>query len=400
MDDFTACDRTSWSPHAWQNAILPMLQKAQAALPLHSAALDGIAQWLSTVRPLRCTPEMLDVADVEEEVSHFPATCLCDKSGEADGWCTHRLTYALGKRAVALWRPHEGTGPVASGHWPERIPWQQAVGVAVDTVQAAMPSSVRILDAVAQQLSGGQPLACTNERFEWATADGEMRTVSAQCACPLCLADEWCENRLTYAVGRRAWMRLTSARIGVPPLEEAPRAAAPVGPTSEPPGGGERSWEPARPQGWPHTAPFARSLVAIFADFARPLPDSLLAVRTIKGHTIRYLHWHTLALALDTYAPGWESTIVRETIGADHAACVVRLTVHGSDGSRRWESTGVDAERFNKEGEVIEGYGAPLERAERAAFRRACALAGLGRWLYELDEPAKAARQYFAAEKV
>jgi hypothetical protein len=138
----------------------------------------------------------------------------------------------------------------------------------------------------------------------------------------------------------------------------------------------------------------------MLADLARPLPESVVATRKQGGETIRYLHWHTLAMALDAYAPGWEYSVLREHVGESECSVVVQLGLHGSDGSRCYEAIGSDTLRTNRQGEIIESYGSMLERAERVAFRRACAMAGLGRHLYIRDAAGEAAIGFFGKDRV
>lgn len=139
----------------------------------------------------------------------------------------------------------------------------------------------------------------------------------------------------------------------------------------------------------------ARTLEAILADLALPLPDSVVARRQQGGATIRYLHWYTIVDVLNAYAPGWASTIVNTRMHGQQAQVQLALEIPHRDGVQRYESLGTEDERVNaKTGEVHDGYGSPLERAERAAFRRAAAMAGVGLWLYKADDTSAALQQH------
>lgn len=135
-----------------------------------------------------------------------------------------------------------------------------------------------------------------------------------------------------------------------------------------------------------------RSIVAILGDLSRPIPQECIA--QIEATTNRttgktrpaqdYLHWHTVTAILDTYAPGWEGTIVRvEKIGSEgkeRIAVVYRLTIHAAEGRFSQEDAGM-------EDEDKDDFGDAMTSAIATALKRAAAKFGLGRQqLYDKDK--------------
>ena len=54
-----------------------------------------------------------------------------------------------------------------------------------------------------------------------------------------------------------------------------------------------------------------RSITAIVSDLSKPLPRECLGSFQRKGVTIYFVPWTTVAMLLDTYAPGWSGAITR-----------------------------------------------------------------------------------------
>lgn len=139
----------------------------------------------------------------------------------------------------------------------------------------------------------------------------------------------------------------------------------------------ERLNPPQTPGEWP--------LSQIQTALSRPLPESMLEAKTLKGSRISYISWHTVNRVLDKYAPGWTWEICQMGMSADRLFLVGRLTIPTADGSLYREATGTEElKRTNDNGTSVElAYGDPSSNAESMAFRRAAAKFGLGLYLYD-----------------
>lgn len=135
----------------------------------------------------------------------------------------------------------------------------------------------------------------------------------------------------------------------------------------------------------PPGAPGEWTLSQIQTALSRPLPESMLEVKKLKGSRIPYIAWYTANRILDKYAPGWTWEICKMGMSADRLFLVGRLTIPTADGNLYREATGTEElKRTNDQGASIElAYGDPSSNAESMAFRRAAARFGLGLYLYE-----------------
>lgn len=123
------------------------------------------------------------------------------------------------------------------------------------------------------------------------------------------------------------------------------------------------------------TQPGEWSLEQIVKALSRQLPANLLESKTLKGHQIPYLPWHTANGILDKYAPGWTWEITRMGQSETRLFLVGRLTIVTSEGTVYREATGTEELQCSS-------YGDPSSNAESMAFRRAAARFGLGLYLY------------------
>ncbi len=135
-----------------------------------------------------------------------------------------------------------------------------------------------------------------------------------------------------------------------------------------------------------------RSIHAIITDLSRPFPECV-ATKTLKGNTISYLHWQTVARILDTYAPGWEGTVARVDQVGSKVAITYRLSIPTQEGLLHREATG-------QEDEAVDSYGDSTSNAEAMAFKRAAAKFGVGTWLYDKDSSAPAWRKQVQEEQL
>lgn len=109
---------------------------------------------------------------------------------------------------------------------------------------------------------------------------------------------------------------------------------------------------------------------------SRPIPDSLLKTKQIKGNKITYIAWYSANRILNKYCPGWTWEITKFEISSDRVFLVGRLTIPTSEGNVYREATGTESLDCSN-------YGDPSSNAESMAFRRCCAKFGLGLYLYD-----------------
>lgn len=206
----------------------------------------------------------------------------------------------------------------------------------------------------------------------------------------------WCYHAVSVQLYKNVQQRITPfpreepATMATAPTLETPTA------TPFPEDGSPIADAPAPTNSHTRKAPVLilprRSIQAIVADLSRPLPKECVATKTLKGQSIPYLHWQTVARVLDTYAPGWHGIIARvDPVGAN-VAITYRLTIPCVEGDITREATG-------QEGEEVDGYGDSTSNAEAMAFKRAAAKFGVGQWLYTKDGTDAALAEHFKAEK-
>ena len=127
-----------------------------------------------------------------------------------------------------------------------------------------------------------------------------------------------------------------------------------------------------------HSAPsheVRKSIAAIVADLSKPVAARHIRTRKQGGSTLSYIEWHGACNYLDHYAPGWSWQIV-QVIQTDNMLIVHgSLTIPACDGIVVRHATGI-------ENTDSKGYGDPVSNASAMAFKRAAALFGLGRHLY------------------
>lgn len=115
----------------------------------------------------------------------------------------------------------------------------------------------------------------------------------------------------------------------------------------------------------------------------QPIPANLLRTRPVRNRKtnqtveIEYVEWHVVADLLDKYAPGWSSSVDEVKQLGQYVVVKVSITIGGVTRS----NTGVDLLEDNH------SYGDPISNAVAMAFKRAAAMFGVGRDLYQ-DVPA------------
>lgn len=126
----------------------------------------------------------------------------------------------------------------------------------------------------------------------------------------------------------------------------------------------------------PPSHPGEWNLHEIITALSRPLPQSMLETKSLKGTAIPYLSWRTANSILDKYAPGWTWEITKMEHSSDRIFLVGRLTIPTCEGNVYREATGTETLNCSS-------YGDPSSNAESMAFRRAAARFGLGLYLYK-----------------
>jgi len=109
---------------------------------------------------------------------------------------------------------------------------------------------------------------------------------------------------------------------------------------------------------------------------SRPIPNSMLRVKEIKGNKITYLPWYVANQILNKYCPGWSWEVTKIETTNDRVFIVGRLTIPTSEGNVYREATGTESLDCSS-------YGDPSSNAESMSFRRCAAKFGLGLYLYQ-----------------
>ncbi len=121
---------------------------------------------------------------------------------------------------------------------------------------------------------------------------------------------------------------------------------------------------------------YARPIQEIVADLSKDVPAKMLADKSIKGSKITYLPWYRAVRMLDYYAPGWQYEVRDIKQIGSQVVVIVRLSIPAAEGWFYREATGIEEEE-------VKGYGDTASNACSMALRRAAALFGLARGLYE-----------------
>ena len=105
------------------------------------------------------------------------------------------------------------------------------------------------------------------------------------------------------------------------------------------------------------------------------VPDSLIKQRKQGGNTLSYVAWYNACDLLDERAPGWSCEI--RQVGEIDGKVFMRVAV---------TIDGVTRENIGYEDEDMKGYGDPFSNSFGMALRRAAALFGIARHLYDKDD--------------
>lgn len=119
-----------------------------------------------------------------------------------------------------------------------------------------------------------------------------------------------------------------------------------------------------------------RAIQAIVADLSKPIASRHIKTRKQGGSDISYIEWHTAAQYLDYFAPGWSWRILSVSQVSNLVTIHGRLSIPSADGVVERDATGIE--------EVdAKGYGDAVSNASAMSFKRACAMFGLARHLYQ-----------------
>ena len=121
---------------------------------------------------------------------------------------------------------------------------------------------------------------------------------------------------------------------------------------------------------------YRRPLAEIQADLRKELPATILKTKTIKGNVIPYIPWHKVIDILDWFAPGWTQEVRSINGSGSQTIVVIRVTIPAAEGDFHREATGI-------EDDEVSGYGDTSSNASAQALRRAAAMWGLGKYLYD-----------------
>jgi hypothetical protein len=108
------------------------------------------------------------------------------------------------------------------------------------------------------------------------------------------------------------------------------------------------------------------------------VPDRYLKHRTQGGSNITYISWYDVCELLDDRAPGWSLEVKEVGERAGMIYVRVALTIDG-----------VTRENIGCEDEDMKGYGDVFSNIVGMASRRAAALFGLGRHLYDKGDASR-----------
>lgn len=119
-----------------------------------------------------------------------------------------------------------------------------------------------------------------------------------------------------------------------------------------------------------------RGIQQIIADLSKPVADRHIKSRRQGGNDIAYIEWHTACNYLDHFAPGWSWRILSVSQVSNLVTVHGRLSIPSTDGVVERDATGIEESD-------AKGYGDAVSNASAMAFKRACAMFGLARHLYQ-----------------
>ena len=130
----------------------------------------------------------------------------------------------------------------------------------------------------------------------------------------------------------------------------------------------------------------------IISRLTEPVADRHIKTRKQGGNTIHYIEWHTACSYLDAVVPNWSWII--HSVSEVGGLVVVHgsLTLQATDATAVRHATGI-------EDPSSKGYGDPVSNASAMAFKRAAAMFGLGRHLYQKDGPVAVVPQQYGEPK-
>lgn len=121
---------------------------------------------------------------------------------------------------------------------------------------------------------------------------------------------------------------------------------------------------------------YKRPLAEILSDLRKEIPASMLKTKTLKGSAITYISWYKAVDILDWFAPGWSHEIRAVNGAGQQTVVVARIIISAEEGYFHREATGIEDDDHD-------GYGDTASNASAQALKRAAAMWGLGKYLYD-----------------
>jgi hypothetical protein len=127
---------------------------------------------------------------------------------------------------------------------------------------------------------------------------------------------------------------------------------------------------------------YRRPMAEILADLAQEVPPDYLAEKEVpskggkQGYTALFIPWYKVLDLLDWYAPGWCHEVRAISGSGKQTIITIRLIIPTAEGDIYREATGI-------EDDDLEGFGDTASNACAQAVRRAFAMFGGGRALWD-----------------
>jgi len=120
-----------------------------------------------------------------------------------------------------------------------------------------------------------------------------------------------------------------------------------------------------------------RPLAEIQSDLRKEIPAAMLKHKVVdkKGTSVPFIPWFKVIDILDWFAPGWTQEIRSVNNWGNQAIVVLRITIPAAEGVFFREACGIEDDEVD--------YGDTSSNASARALKRAAAMFGLGKYLYD-----------------
>src|SRR5262245_11686450 len=119
-----------------------------------------------------------------------------------------------------------------------------------------------------------------------------------------------------------------------------------------------------------------RPLAEIQSDLRKEIPAGMLKTKPAGKGEVAYIPWHKVIDILDWFAPSWTQEIRSINGSGNQTIVVIRITIPAAEGNFFREAGGI-------EDDEVTSYGDTSSNASAQALRRAAAMFGLGKYLYD-----------------